>query len=180
MVSDFSQKRLELVIGSADEEYGSVQSFKIVTNTDLEKHKISIQVPCEYLISTYDDFPYKREIFETLNLIPESKLDAEVYTMTALALRLLISETLKLPNPLGYQDNQFEDMYLSYLASLEFDDFAHWTEEDFQYYNQVCFSLNIEALNRKRVYKQLREAMYQVDMKLHNDVFILENYDRFN
>ena len=56
------------------------------------------------MISTYDDFPYKREIFETLNLIPESKLDGEVYTMTALAIRLLISETLKLPNPLGYQD----------------------------------------------------------------------------
>ena len=56
------------------------------------------------MISTYDDFPYKREIFETLNLIPESKLDGEVYTMTALAMRLLISETLKLPNPLGYQD----------------------------------------------------------------------------
>jgi hypothetical protein len=42
MVSDFSQKRLELVIGSADEDDGSVQSFKIVTKTDLEKHKISI------------------------------------------------------------------------------------------------------------------------------------------
>ena len=42
MVSDFSQKKLELVIGSPEEDDGSVQSFKIVTKTDLEKHKISI------------------------------------------------------------------------------------------------------------------------------------------
>lgn len=132
------------------------------------------------MISTYDDFPYKREIFETLNLIPESKLDGEVYTMTALAMRLLISETLKLSSPLGYQDHKFEDMYLSYLANLEFDDFSHWTEEDFQYYNRVCYPLNIEALSRKRIYKQLRDAVSQVDKKLYNDVFFLENYDRFN
>jgi hypothetical protein len=71
-------------------------------------------------------------------------------------------------------------MYLSYISSLEFDDFAHWTEEDFQYYNRICYPINIQAVNRDRIYKQVREAMSQVDTQLYNDVFFLENYGRFN
>ena len=100
------------------------------------------------MISTYDDFAYKREIFEALRLIPESSTEGEIHSMTALGLRLFISEILDIPNPLGYEDKKFETMYLSYLAGLTFDDFAHWTEEDFSYYNRICYPINIEALNR--------------------------------
>lgn len=49
-------------------------------------------------------------------------------------------------------------MYLSYLQSLELDDFAHWNKRDFEYYNKVSFPIKPEVFSREGMYKQLREA----------------------
>ena len=65
--------------------------------------------------------------------------------MALLTMRLFIAEHLKLENPLAMVDEsniKFFDTYLSYLSQLKFDDMAHWTVEQFNFYNSLGYPLD--------------------------------------
>lgn len=68
------------------------------------------------MLSTYEDFPYKKEIFETLKQMPQFYAENEILSMTALGMRLFIAETQGVKYPLGFDDKVLEETYLSYLA----------------------------------------------------------------
>jgi|LauGreDrversion4_2_1035121.scaffolds.fasta_scaffold232701_1 hypothetical protein len=50
-------------------------------------------------------------------------------------------------NILGFtdpEDQHFFRMYVAYLSQLKFDDLAHWSNEDYNFYNSRSFSIEKE------------------------------------
>ena len=75
-----------------------------------------------------------------------------------LTLRLMIEwrynyDTDKVLNHQDSETVSFFRHYLSYLSQVKLDDFSHWTEEDFKFYNKVNFEISLDNLNgRENLY----------------------------
>ncbi len=65
--------------------------------------------------------------------------------MTLLALRYMVYDVLEITNPLAYTDEEDSlllEKHFNYMKSLQFDDFAHWTDEDFKFYNKLSYEID--------------------------------------
>lgn len=45
-----------------------------------------------------------------------------------------------------------QSIHFTYIKTLQFDDFAHWTAEDFAYYNKISYEVDPKHLLRDALY----------------------------
>ena len=79
-----------------------------------------MQVPCHYVVSTFDYFPYKDDFLLILREVKDVK-HGDLHSMTLLALRYLTIDVLNTTNPFNYtseEDIELQDIHLRYLKSL--------------------------------------------------------------
>jgi hypothetical protein len=110
----------------------------------------------------------------------------DLHSMTLIALRYLLIDTLNLQNPMNYsseEDLKFWDYHFNYLKSLEFDDFAHWTQDDFNYLNERCYDIEPSNVKRNKLWETIfKKAIgnQRVSQVLKDKVFTKANFPRYN
>ncbi len=103
-----------------------------------------------------------------------------------MALRYMVYDVLSIDNPMNYAEEADIGLFYThfkYLKSLQFDDFAHWTNVDFAFYNKIGFNIDPKQLSREGIYEAILKSANEnskVGDTLRNKVFIKENYKIFN
>ncbi len=109
---------------------------------------------CRHLvIECIDDkFEEKSGIINLVNgALANMKDEESLKSVLIMTLRLMIEwrynyDTGKILNHQDHETVSFFRHYLSYLSQLKLDDFSHWTEEDFKFYNKVNFEISLDGI----------------------------------
>jgi hypothetical protein len=91
----------EYSFGALDAKWDEKQGFSLIAQKDITKGEIPLQIPCHYVVSAFDYFPYKDDFLLILRDVKEVN-QGEIHTMALLALRYLSIEVLKMENPFNY------------------------------------------------------------------------------
>ena len=95
-----------------------------------------MKVPKNVTMSTYDDFPFKMEIFEILNKLKEqgNKLVQPMQALWFYVLSYFYCKSFFIEEyDVGFLDQYFESLPQIY------DNIAAWSEDEIKYLNEVSF-----------------------------------------
>ncbi len=112
------------------------------------------EVPCKYLISSYDEFEDKEIwysiIKEAQRLNPGLLGEESFMSKTLIAVMLMIQDKYHSEDPFqrgskyGEETRTFMRMQLELMKATPFDTMSQWNKEEIEFYSKVSFGMNKE------------------------------------